>query len=38
VLRRHTRRADGSFRDTVVFSVLRDEWPAVRTGLEQRLG
>lgn len=37
VLRRHTRRADGSFRDTVVFSVLRDEWPAVRAGLEQRL-
>ena len=33
VLRRHTRRADGSFRDSVVFSVLRDEWPAVRDGL-----
>ena len=30
VLRRHTRRADGSFRDTVVFSVVRDEWPDVR--------
>ena len=30
VLRRHKRRADGTFRDTVVFSVLRDEWPAVR--------
>lgn len=38
VLRRHTKRADGSFRDSVVFSVLRDEWPAVRAGLEQRLG
>ena len=38
VLRRHTRRADGSFRDTVVFSVLRDEWPSVRAGLEVRLG
>src|SRR6478609_10501946 len=37
VLRRHSRRADGTFRDTVVFSVLRDEWPAVRAGLEQRL-
>jgi len=37
VLRRHTRRADGSFRDTVVFSVLRDEWPTVRAGLQQRL-
>ena len=37
VLRRHTRRADGSFRDSVVFSVLRDEWPAVRDGLRERL-
>jgi RimJ/RimL family protein N-acetyltransferase len=38
VLRRHTRRADGTFRDTVVFSILRDEWPQVRAGLEERLG
>jgi len=37
VLRRPARRADGTFRDTVVFGVLRDEWPAVRAGLEQRL-
>ena len=37
VLRRHQRRADGSFRDTVVFSVLREEWPAVRDGLAARL-
>jgi RimJ/RimL family protein N-acetyltransferase len=37
VLRRHKRRADGSFRDTVVFSVLREEWPAVRAALEERL-
>ena len=37
VLRRHTRRADGTFRDTVVFSILRDEWPQVRAGLEARL-
>jgi RimJ/RimL family protein N-acetyltransferase len=38
VLRRHSRRADGTFRDTVVFSVLRDEWPSVRAGLRARLG
>jgi RimJ/RimL family protein N-acetyltransferase len=38
VLRRHQKRADGTFRDTVVFSVLRDEWPVVRAGLEARLG
>jgi N-acetyltransferase len=37
VLRRHVRRADGSWRDTVVFSILVDEWPAVRAGLEARL-
>jgi RimJ/RimL family protein N-acetyltransferase len=38
VLRRHQHRADGSFRDTVVFSILRDEWPAVRAALLERLG
>lgn len=37
VVRRHTRRADGTFRDTVVFSILRDEWPQVRAGLQARL-
>lgn len=37
VLRRHTRRADGSFRDTVVFSILATEWPEVRGRLNGRL-
>lgn len=37
VLRRHIRREDGTFRDTVVFSILRDEWPRVRDGLLARL-
>lgn len=37
VLRRHRRRADGTFRDTVVYSVLVDEWPAVRDRLRARL-
>ena len=37
VLRRDQRREDGTFRDTVVFSVLGDEWPAVRAGLHARL-
>jgi RimJ/RimL family protein N-acetyltransferase len=37
VLRRHTRRQDGTFRDTVVFSVVADEWPRVRQGLLARL-
>lgn len=37
VLRHHRVRADGSWRDTVVFSILADEWPTVRAGLERRL-
>ena len=37
VLRRHTKRADGSWRDTVVFSVTIDDWPTVRAGLEKRV-
>lgn len=37
VLRRHSRREDGSFRDTVVFSVTVDDWPQVSAGLQQRL-
>ncbi|SDP05410.1 Protein N-acetyltransferase, RimJ/RimL family [Nakamurella panacisegetis] len=37
VLRRHIQRADGTFRDTVVYSILKDEWPGVKTGLVERL-
>jgi RimJ/RimL family protein N-acetyltransferase len=37
VLRRVQRRPDGSWRDTAVYSILADEWPAVRAGLEARL-
>jgi RimJ/RimL family protein N-acetyltransferase len=35
--RRHMRRADGTLRDTAWFSVLREEWPEVKAGLEARL-
>ena len=38
VTRRDMKREDGSFRDSVVFSILKDEWPAVKRGLHQRLG
>lgn len=38
VLRRHMKREDGTFRDSVVFSVLADEWPGVRAGLRERVG
>lgn len=37
VLRHHQPREDGSWRDTVVFSILSAEWPVVRAGLESRV-
>jgi RimJ/RimL family protein N-acetyltransferase len=37
VLRRDMKREDGTFRDTVVFSILGDEWAAVKAGLQARL-
>ena len=37
VHRRHMLRADGSWRDTAWYSILRDEWPSLRAGLEARL-
>lgn len=37
ILRKHQRLPDGSFRDTVVFSITDDEWPAVRNHLAARL-
>jgi len=36
-LRRYQRRADGSVRDTVLFSIVTEDWPAVRAALEHRL-
>ncbi|HYF58500.1 MAG TPA: GNAT family protein [Burkholderiaceae bacterium] len=36
VLRQHQRLPDGSLRDTVVFSIIDSEWPAVRRHLEFR--
>jgi RimJ/RimL family protein N-acetyltransferase len=33
VLRQHQRGPDGSYRDTVVFSILNSEWPTVRRSL-----
>ena len=37
VLRHYMARRDGSGRDTVMYSILRAEWPAIRTRLEARL-
>ena len=36
-LRRYQRRADDTVRDTVLFSMLADEWPAARAAVEARL-
>jgi RimJ/RimL family protein N-acetyltransferase len=38
ITRRDVRRADGSWRDSAVHSILVDEWPTVRAGLRARLG
>ncbi|WP_228921848.1 GNAT family N-acetyltransferase [Streptomyces sp. DH7] len=37
VLRRHRRRPDGTWRDSVYFSLLADEWPAAKARLTARL-
>lgn len=36
-LRYQRIRPDGSYRDTVIFSIIESEWPAVKAKLEQRL-
>lgn len=37
IMRHHMRHKDGSLRNTVVYSILRAEWPGIRTSLEARL-
>jgi RimJ/RimL family protein N-acetyltransferase len=37
VLRRYQRRSDDTVRDTVLFSMLADEWPTARAALIARL-
>ena len=37
VLRNHTKSADGIYRDTVVFSIINLEWPAVKQSLKFKL-
>ena len=38
ILRNHQRMPDGSYRDTVVFSIIESEWPTVRRHLQFKLG
>ncbi|MDH6182498.1 RimJ/RimL family protein N-acetyltransferase [Microbacteriaceae bacterium SG_E_30_P1] len=37
IVRRDQVRADGTWRDAAVYSILNDEWPDVRRGLIARL-
>ena len=37
VLRNHMRMADGTLRDTAVYSILSNEWPMVRSHLTWQL-
>ena len=36
-LRSHMRRKDQSMRDTMVYSIIREEWPEVKAMLEGRI-
>jgi RimJ/RimL family protein N-acetyltransferase len=37
IARRDARRADGTWRDAARYSVIVDDWPQVRAGLEARV-
>jgi RimJ/RimL family protein N-acetyltransferase len=36
-LRQHIITSTGRLRDTVYYSILKDEWPAVKEGLIQKI-
>jgi len=38
VLRNHMLRPDGTIRDSVYYSIIDSEWPAVKARLEEKLG
>jgi N-acetyltransferase len=37
VIRHHGPRRDGTVRDTVIYSIMRGEWPEIKTHLHYRL-
>lgn len=37
VIRHHALRRDGTVRDTVMYSILRGEWPEIKSHLHDRL-
>lgn len=38
ILRNHQKNAEGVYRDTVVFSIIDQEWPTVKKNLEHKMG
>lgn len=38
ILRNHQIMRDGTYRDTLVFSIIESEWPAVKRNLHHKLG
>ena len=36
IIRNHQQLEDGSYRDTVVFSIINSEWPSVRNNLKHK--
>jgi N-acetyltransferase len=36
-LRSHMRRKDGTMRDTIMYSIIKEEWPKVKGNLQQML-
>ncbi len=38
ILRNHIIMPDGTYRDTVVFSIIESEWPTVQRHLQYKLG
>jgi RimJ/RimL family protein N-acetyltransferase len=37
ILRQHMIMPDGHVRDTAVYSIVREEWPTVKAGLERKM-
>lgn len=37
ILRNHMLNSDGTYRDSVVFSIIESEWPTVKTNLQYKL-
>ena len=37
ILRNHMKSPDGLLRDTVIFSIIESEWPAIKAGLTFKL-